>query len=117
MPRNPNKKHCQTPGSRSWVKRDHNHSSSFHTLLLVTRFLNQLIPYVADNASVYGDLLSPEKLRVSRAKIAVINPADPNRNRATLGSLPTLSSLYIAKRFPEKFFTRKTITGVGIANA
>jgi hypothetical protein len=108
---------CYTPPSESIKMPGIPNKKRYQTLILFARLLNQLLPYAAGIVSVYP--IVSGKLRVSQAKCAVINPVDPLQNPSHAGVAPhsLLSSLYVAKRFPEKIFTRKTIAGAGIANA
>jgi len=90
-------------------------TSSLHSLILLARLLNQLLPYLADieytaELEAFMQSLPPEKrpgIQTQIWKYAL--PLNPLQRPLLIRA--------IAKRFPEKFFTGKTITSKKIAGA
>jgi hypothetical protein len=88
-------------------------TSPLHTMILLTRLFNQLLPYMADieytaGLEAFMQRLPPEKrpgIQTQIWKYAL--PLNPLQRPLLIRA--------IAKRFPETFFTSKTITSEKIA--
>ena len=88
-------------------------TSPLHTMILLARLINQLLPYMADieyaaGLEAFMQRLPPEKRPSIQSQIwKYALPLNPLQRPLLIRA--------IAKRFPETFFTSKTITSEKIA--